>query len=219
LGETLGKWNFWLLFIGFNLTFFPMHILGLKGMPRRVYTYTNDAGWGNLNLLATIGAGIMGISILLFLYNVYISRRKGVIAGCNPWHSPTLEWATESPPPDFNFTYPPTVQSRDPLWDEPILTPISGLSTTKREALLTTIMEAAPDHKYEFPEHSIWPLLLAIAVGGGFTASIFTPWAIPVSALATFIVLSFWFWRGNEPKSISTLKKEHPRKHRALTPA
>jgi cytochrome c oxidase subunit I+III len=203
LDKSLGLWHFWLFFIGFNLTFFPMHQLGLKGMPRRIYTYAYDSGWANLNLLATTGAAIMGISIVLFLINVWRSRHSGVNAGPNPWHSPTLEWATESPPPDYNFVYLPTVQSREPLWDEVSPPVVCGLSNRKRESLITTLMEAAPDHRYELPEDSIWPVILALVVGGGISWAIFDPWAVPISALLTFIVLCFWFWRGNEPASLT----------------
>jgi cytochrome c oxidase subunit I+III len=201
--SALGKVHFWLFFIGFNLTFFPMHQLGLKGMTRRIYTYTADSGWGTLNLLATVGAGIMGLSILVFIFNLYRSRKNGAIAGMNPWFSPTLEWATESPPPNYNFVFLPTVETREPLWDQERLVPLCGLDNGKREALITTLMEGTPDHRYELPEDSIWPLVLAIVVGGGITWAIFNPWAVPICAFGTFVVLCFWFWRGNEPKSLT----------------
>src|SRR5205814_131342 len=98
LNESLGKWNFWTLFAGFNLTFFPMHILGLHGMTRRIYTYVAETGWGNLNLLATIGAGIIGVSVLLFVINVAIALGRSAFTHANPWLAPSLEWATGSPP-------------------------------------------------------------------------------------------------------------------------
>src|SRR3954452_12712838 len=101
LSERLGKWNFWILFVGFNLTFFPMHLLGLRGMTRRVYTYQAELGWGNLNMLATIGAFIIAVSVLLFLVNVVVSLRNGEVAGDNPWNAGTLEWATSSPPKGY----------------------------------------------------------------------------------------------------------------------
>ncbi len=111
LGERLGRWNFWIAFIGFNLAFFPMHILGLQGMPRRVYTYTADVGWGALNMLSTVGAVVFAFSFLLLTINVVISLRRGEIAGDNPWGAASLEWATASPPPVYNVstefaTYP-----------------------------------------------------------------------------------------------------------------
>jgi cytochrome c oxidase subunit 1 len=117
LSERLGLAHFWLMFIGMNLTFFPMHFIGLLGMPRRVYTYSADLGLADLNLVSTIGAFLIGVSILIFMYNVWRTRRLGVVAGPNPWGGATLEWATASPPPAHNFDVIPTVTSRIPLWD------------------------------------------------------------------------------------------------------
>src|SRR5438045_4701828 len=108
LNGTLGQLNFWTLFAGFNLTFFPMHILGLHGMPRRVYTYVVETGWGTLNLLASIGAAIIGLSILLFFVNAIVSRRRGIVAPANPLLRPTLEWAIKSPTNTHNFIHPLT---------------------------------------------------------------------------------------------------------------
>lgn len=119
LSETIGRWHFWLTMIGFNLTFFPMHIVGLMGMPRRVYTYPDKPGWGTINMLETIGAFILAISIVVFVWNVIRSLRHGDPAGDNPWDAASLEWATSSPPPAYNFVnIPPVpVTSRHPLWD------------------------------------------------------------------------------------------------------
>ena len=203
LSERMGKWNFWTLFIGFNVTFFPMHILGLHGMTRRIYTYVAETGWENLNLLATIGAGIIGVSVFLFVINVIISLRRGVIADANPWLAPTLEWAVASPPPPYNFYYPPSVADGEPLWHAPEKKPaVVGLSMEKREVLNTTIIDAVPEHRYELAIDSIWPLLLAIVVGLTMTFVIFTAWAIPAGMFFSLIVLYAWFWRGSEPKSI-----------------
>jgi cytochrome c oxidase subunit I len=116
LDEKLGKVNFWLTFIGFNLTFFPMHFL--VGMPRRVYTYAADSGWGPLNMLASVGAVVLFVAFAVFFWNVFVSLRKGKMAGPNPWNAYTLEWATTSPPPEYNFAQVPVVRSRRPLWDE-----------------------------------------------------------------------------------------------------
>ncbi|HLG72556.1 MAG TPA: cytochrome c oxidase subunit I [Chloroflexota bacterium] len=115
--EGLGKAHFWLMFIGFNLTFFPQHLLGIQGMPRRVYTYPAGLGWDNSNLVSTVGAYILGLSVIVFLLNLVRSIRSGVPAGDNPWEAWTLEWSTSSPPPDYNFAVIPTVTSRRPLWD------------------------------------------------------------------------------------------------------
>ena len=211
LTEPLGRWNFWLLFVGFNLTFFPMHILGLHGMTRRIYTYVAETGWGNLNLLATIGALIIGLSMSIFVLNVLLSCRRGVIADANPWLAPTLEWATASPPPSYNFYQLPSVAEGDPLWREPESKPVVvGLSRKKREVLNTTIIDAVPEHRYELALDSIWPLALAIVVGLTMTAVIFTPWAIPFGMFFSMLMLFAWFWRGNEPEFLTTRSKIKP---------
>src|SRR5215208_2731725 len=103
MNETIGKVQFVLMFIGFNMTFFPMHELGLAGMPRRIADYSSTAGWNDLNLLATIGGFVIGASMLVFLWNIFLSLRSGPIAGDDPWEGNTLEWATSSPPPAYNF--------------------------------------------------------------------------------------------------------------------
>jgi cytochrome c oxidase subunit I len=117
LNETLGKIQFVLMFVGFNMTFFPMHILGLDGMPRRIAVYSSTAGWSQLNLLATIGSFIIAASMLPFLWNVFISLRSGEPAGDDPWEGNTLEWATSSPPPPYNFDRLPQIRSERPVFD------------------------------------------------------------------------------------------------------
>jgi cytochrome c oxidase subunit I+III len=196
LSERAGKWSFWLVFMGFNLTFFPMHHLGLQGMPRRGYTYLPQTGWGDLNLLATVGAGVLGIGLLVTLINIARSLRKGEVAGSNPWNAGTLEWAVESPPPDYNFFHPPTVQGREPIWENgPDAPVVTGLDTHTREMLCTTTMDAEPHHRYTISGDSFWPLLLAIVsaigwIGGGM----FHPVFIPIACGATLLALVGWFW-------------------------
>ena len=118
MDEKLGKLNFWTTFIGFNMTFFPMHFSGLEGMPRRYYSYAEGSGWQFWNVVSTIGAYLLGASVLLFIYNIARSLQSGERAGANPWDAGTLEWATPSPPPHYNFAVIPTIEHRDPLWAE-----------------------------------------------------------------------------------------------------
>jgi len=117
MNETLGKWHFWLFFIGFHVTFDTMHFAGLEGMPRWIYTYPADRGWAHLNLVISIGGVIQAVAVLIFAFNLFWSLFKGKIAGNDPWDAWTLEWATSSPPPVYNFATDPVVHSRRPLWD------------------------------------------------------------------------------------------------------
>jgi cytochrome c oxidase subunit 1 len=115
--ETLGRLHFWLFVIGFHLTFDFMHVPGLLGMPRRIYTYEADRGWGMWNLIVTIGVVFQAAGLLVFIVNLARSYRSGAPAGSDPWDAWTLEWTTTSPPPEYNFAVPPVVKSRRPLWD------------------------------------------------------------------------------------------------------
>jgi heme/copper-type cytochrome/quinol oxidase subunit 1/heme/copper-type cytochrome/quinol oxidase subunit 3 len=117
LSERLGRAHFWLMVVGFNLTFFVQHFLGILGMPRRVFTYPDLPYWAVLNLLSTLGAVIMGVASLVFVVNLAMSLRRGKVAGDNPWEAWTLEWATTSPPPHDNFAEVPQIRGRRPLWD------------------------------------------------------------------------------------------------------
>jgi cytochrome c oxidase subunit I len=199
--ETLGKWHFWLFFIGFNITFFTMHFLGLRGMPRRVYTYTPDMHWQTLSAIASSGVIFMTAGVIVFIVNVFRSRVAGEIAGNNPWGDASLEWATSSPPPAYNYLYPPTVNGRDALWDAlPDQPVVVGLRDDIRETLVTHSLDTEPQHKDEDPGPSIWPLLASLTISATFVGSIFTPWAIPVGAPPVIITLIGWLWpRGHSP--------------------
>ena len=117
MDERLGTWHFWLNFIAFNLTFFPMHYAGMLGMPRRIYTYDAGQGWDTFNLISSLGAFLMAPAFLIFFWNFFRSKKNGPIAGDNPWDAATLEWSIPSPPPEYNFAQIPMVTSRYPLWD------------------------------------------------------------------------------------------------------
>jgi cytochrome c oxidase subunit I+III len=194
MAERLGKWNVLFAFLAFHLTFFPMHLTGILGMPRRVYSYPHGLGWDTLNLVSSVGAFLFAASVLLFLGNALVSLRRGRAAGANPWDAPTLEWATSSPPAAYNFAHLPMVDSRAPLWDEGERGAVSGLSAEKRELLLTTVIDAMPDLRDISPTPSIWPLIAAIVLTAGFIGSIFTPWAVVWGAIPVGIALTLWFW-------------------------
>jgi cytochrome c oxidase subunit 1 len=195
LSERVGRWQFALAFIGFNLAFFPMHILGLEGMPRRVYTYLPEMGWDRLNLLSSAGAFLFASSFALLAVNIARSLRSGDVAGENPWGASTLEWATTSPPQPQNFSRIPVVRHRDPLWAErDVLPVVGGLSVERHEVLLTSTTEAEPQTREASPEPSLWPLLTAIAVTIFFIGSIFTPWAVVWGAPPIVLALTGWFW-------------------------
>lgn len=206
LDERLGRWNFWLTFLGFNLAFLPMHLTGLVGMPRRVYTYPTGMGWDTLNLITTIGSFILGIGVLLFLINVVKSLRAGERAGPNPWGANTLEWSTSSPPPPYNFAVIPTVASRHPLWEKQLDEEAAKSSidrgmllATSKETIGTSALDADPDMILEMPEDSITPFLLALGTTILFAGMLLKLWIVVAAggALAT-IALLWWLWPRQE---------------------
>ena len=195
MSERLGRWHFGLAFIGFNATFFPMHITGLMGMPRRVYTYLPEMGWGTLNLVTSIGAALFFASFALFLYNIVSSARRGPLAGPNPWDAGTLEWAAASPPMPQNFDRIPVVTNREPLWaNRSSLPVVAGLSVENREQIVSTITHGRADLRETSPEPSIWPFMAAIAATILFVGSMFTPWALVWGSVPLAVTLIGWFW-------------------------
>ena len=172
-----------------------MHILGLKGMTRRVYTYPAEMGWDTANAIATAGAVVILLGGLLFLANVIRSASAGPRADANPWDSGTLEWAADSPPANFNFVYLPAVTSRYPLWTAPKERVIvTGLRNDRREALVTTTMDAAPHHRFPFPGPTIWPLITAVGTSAGLIWAVFQfSGYYPAIALGAFGLIG-WFW-------------------------
>jgi len=203
MSERLGRWHFWLAFVGFNAAFFPMHIVGLWGMPRRVYTYPVELGWGNINLFITAGALLFFFSFVLFTINLILSARNGKPAGDNPWDAGTLEWATSSPPPSYNFTKIPVVTHAEPLWAERWALPVAeGLRVDARELLISSVAEAHPEVREKSAAPSIWPFPAALAVGGTFIGSIFTPWAVVWGSVPIAITLVGWFWPKDVPEDV-----------------
>ncbi|CAN5117729.1 hypothetical protein BH18ACT5_BH18ACT5_02670 [soil metagenome] len=183
LNETLGKWNFWLLFIGTNLAFFPMHIVGLKGMPRRVYTYPAGLGWEIYNMISTIGVVVAITGIGVFIVNLVYSRFRGAPAGHNPWGGDTLEWAVSSPPLEHTWSVPPIVRSRHPLWDQSDLATgdESDERLTKalalwplrwRAALVTGTADAEPEEIFRVAGPSLWPFIAACGTVAIFGAEL-----------------------------------------------
>jgi cytochrome c oxidase subunit I+III len=195
LDERAGAWNFWTFFVGFNVTFFPMHLLGMIGMPRRIYTYKSGLGWDLWNLIASLGSVLIAVSMIIFLVNVVVSLRRGRIAGDNPWDASGLEWATSSPPPVYNFLHTPVVTGREPLWEvEGVLPVMTGVGVDAREALCTTIVEAEPDIRQPSAGPTVWPLIAAIATTALFIGSIFHEWALAWGAIPVAAALVGWFW-------------------------
>jgi len=201
LDERLGRWNFWTMFIGFNLGFLPMHLSGLWGMPRRVYTYADGMGWNTLNMITSIGSFVFAIGVLLLIVNVLKSLKSGAPAGSNPWDAPTLEWATTSPPPPYNFPVIPTVASRHPLWEEQLGDAVRSsidrgmLLDEGKETIGTTALDAVPNMILEMPEDSYAPFLLTVGLSVlfvGMLVKLFT--IIWIGVALTAVALLFWMW-------------------------
>ncbi len=205
MSERLGRWNFWLMFVGFNIGFFPMHIAGLLGMPRRIYTYSADLGWNAVNAVISGGSYLFAIGVLLFLINVVVSVKRGAPAGPNPWDAPTLEWSIPSPPPAYNFGVIPLVATRHPLWEDR-LQGSGGKSSLDRGMLLdhgretigTSGLDSEPQLILRMPGDSLAPLLLALALAGGFVGLLLHSWPAAGAALvATGLATLVWLWPEN----------------------
>ena len=187
MSEKLGKLNFFLTFVGFNLTFFPMHFLGLEGMPRRIYTYDSGFGLDLWNFVATIGALILGLSILSLLHNMFWSKRKGKIAGNDPWNARTLEWSIPSPPPDYNFASIPTVDKLDHFW-------YSKQKQLKNELPSETSDDETNIH---MPSPSFFPFIVSLGI---VIAAYGLMYNIPVAIIGVLItIIGIYAWSFEPP--------------------
>ncbi|MDP9332276.1 MAG: cytochrome c oxidase subunit I [Actinomycetota bacterium] len=211
LNERLGKISFWTMFIGFNVTFFPMHILGLRGMPRRVYTYDPGLGWDGLNLVISIAAFLFAFGTLLTLFNFIWSQWRGTPAPPDPWDADSLEWSTTSPPPEYNFAAPPVVGSRHPLWDEPHPLPIVApaddevtRSLTVSGALEKTMpitegLSARPQGTLGIPAPTYLPFIVALGIALLFVGLLVSAAVVAVVGIAVGgLALMHWLWRTDE---------------------
>jgi cytochrome c oxidase subunit 1/cytochrome c oxidase subunit I+III len=210
LDERLGKISFWVMFVGFNITFFPMHILGFLGMPRRVYTYNNGLGWDGLNLMVSIGSAIFGLGTAITLWNFVHSRLRGAPAPANPWDADSLEWSVASPPPHYNFAAIPVVESRHPLWqDTPLRYARSGTEpeteslgpegAVLRETPVTSGVNTMVEGNLRIPRETYLPVAAAFGVMLFFFGLLANATLVAiVGAILALVGILWWTWRTEE---------------------
>jgi cytochrome c oxidase subunit I len=191
LDERLGKINFWTMLVGFNLTFFPMHFLGLWGQPRRTYTYDEGLGWDFLNLMATVGSFIIALSVLIFFVNVFASRRHGRPAPDDAWDGRTLEWSIPSPPPEYNFAEIPVVESRDDFWHRKYAEDENGLPV--RIPAGASNGGSHDGQGIHMPSPSYYPLILALGLPIlGYAAVFQLVWLAPLGLIPVLYGIYAW---------------------------
>lgn len=204
MDEKIGKWSFWVMFIGFNAGFFPMHLAGLLGMPRRIYTYSSRMGWDTVNLITSIGSFVFAIGVLIFLVNVAVSLRRGARAGSNPWDAATLEWSVPSPPPAYNFAVIPHIASRHPLWEDRLNEGEgTGQSSLEkgyllmegRETIGTSPIDATPEIILKMPGDSATPFFVGLFLSLAFAGMLLHWWSFTgLMILSCIIALMVWMW-------------------------
>ncbi|KAA9006949.1 cytochrome c oxidase subunit I [Histidinibacterium aquaticum] len=208
MSETLGKWVFWLMFIGFNVTFFTMHLTGLRGMPRRISTYPEGIGWDRLNLISTLGSYVLAAGVLLFIVDFLRHRRSGPPAGRNPWGAGTLEWLYPTVTPGFNFHAIPPVTSREPLWDQPELNDreaptvegiLNVMTDGRRETVGCDPVTGEPIQILRLP-HPTWiPMFSAVMVAILFGATLASAyWLCAVGAVGALLGFALWGWEPSD---------------------
>ncbi len=193
LDEKLGQLHFWLMLIGFNLTFQPMMILGMLGMPRRIYTYPEGMGWDQWNLLATSGAFVIALSVLVFMVNVVRSLRRAERAGADPWDGRTLEWSIPSPPPPYNFARIPVVRARDDFWHRKYMEDAQGRPVPVVAGGSGEVESGAPEEEIHMPSPSFFPLITAIGFPIIATGFVFAEYAV-VAAGAVVLLYGLYGW-------------------------
>ncbi|HLU83461.1 MAG TPA: cytochrome c oxidase subunit I [Trueperaceae bacterium] len=208
LNERLGHWNFWLTFVGFNVTFFPMHISGLLGMPRRVYTYQDGLGLGAYNLVSTAGSYLLAVGFALFFINFLLSMRSQAKSAENPWGAGTLEWAVPVPSPNYNFAAPPIIEGRYPLWDDSddelrvrdrhelsYVEALRDLPDHHRATLVTSVVEGEPQGLWNLSGPSYIPVLTALSVTVVAVGPLVGAyWLMGLGALGAVAALVYWLW-------------------------
>ena len=216
LNERLGKWHFWLVFLGVNVTFFPMHIVGLMGMTRRIYTYPAGLGWDVYNLISTAGVFVIVAGMGFFVVNLVYSHFRGEPTGHDPWGGDSLEWSVPSPPLQHSFSVPPVIQSRHPLWDqrdlhgrdsddERLVRGLADWPLRWRAALLTGTADARPQEVFRVAGPSLWPLFTAMGVVGIFAAELLKlRWAAWIGALVVIVGAIGW----NLPEDVDVTEEE-----------
>ena len=193
MDERLGKIHFWLNFIAMNLTFLPVHFSGMLGMPRRIYTYDSGQGWDTFNLISSIGAYMLVLATIVFVYNFFKSRKSGPIAGSNPWGAGTLEWTIPSPPPEYNFAVLPTVTSRYPLWE--------GTEVDAESARINSQEGKTADELHiVLPYSTIKPLLVAGSMVIMFCGLITSKALLFIGAGSMVLSLYSWLLSPLEPE-------------------
>jgi cytochrome c oxidase subunit 1/cytochrome c oxidase subunit I+III len=204
--ERWGQASFWLTFVGTNVTFFPMHILGLDGMPRRNYTYAPNMGWTGMNLIETLGAYLLTLGLLAVFVNLAVSLFRGERAGNDPWEGDTLEWSTTSPPPEYNYPVIPKVSSPYAMWDredreEDARNLELGRKTLERghETAASTVVDADWDEILDMPSHSAWPPLVALALTGVFAMILLQQW-LAAAIFVGLVSLVLAAWHAKEPE-------------------
>jgi cytochrome c oxidase subunit I+III len=203
VSEASGRIVFWLIFMGFNITFLPMHLTGLLGMPRRVYTYADGLGWGMLNLVSTVGGFLTAIGVAAFVVDFLAHLRYGRRASRNPWNAGTLEWSMRAPVPSYNFAAQPEILDREPLWAKPELPDrtqagqgyLGHADPKRREQLVTGTVRAEPEHVVILPGNTFVPLAAALCLAVFFTGVLIKAyWIAGIGAAAALVAFLLWAW-------------------------